>query len=138
MTFIVSNFFKFFLTAVEAAMWATRTSDAQMGGRSRGCITTSYFTLLNYNTSMAFLDIIKAKISKMPPWYILSKLQRGVPTTGSINAIKQPGEVAVLADNRQITRVPISCNLGVADNIRSSLALCSQSHINLNRQFHFN
>jgi len=52
---------------VEAAMWATRTSDAQMWGRSRGCITTSYFTLLNYNTSMAFLDIIKAKKFKNAP-----------------------------------------------------------------------
>ena len=58
------------------------------------------------------------------PSYILFELQRDIPTTGSINAIIHPGEVAVLVDNI---------------NIWSSL----RSHYKtpctiLNRQFHFN
>jgi len=48
----------------------------------------------------------------MPPCYILSQLQRAIQTTSTINAIIKPGEVAVLADNRQITRVPLSSAIG--------------------------
>jgi hypothetical protein len=43
----------------------------------------------------------------MPPYYILSKLQTAIRTTGAINAIIKPGEVAVLADNKG---PPVICN----------------------------
>ena len=74
----------------------------------------------------------------MPPFYILSEFQRAIRTTGTINAIIKPGEVAVLADNRQITRVSCHLQLAVADNIRSSLSRYNTIHAILNRQFHFN
>ena len=48
------------------------------------------------------------------------------------------GEVAVLADNWQVTRVSNCLELAVADNIRSLLALCSKSRTISNRQFYLN
>jgi hypothetical protein len=49
------------------------------------------------------------------------------------------GEVAVLADNWQVTRVSLGhVQLAVSDNIRSLLKLCSKSRTISNRQDHFN